>query len=135
MCKLETLYCSRFREQLKVFFVGGPNSRRDYHFEEGEEVSKIYTHFEQPIIENSGWDLLKSSLQLFYQIDGDMLLKVMENGKPKNIVINEGFIFLLPGRVEHSPQRFADTIGFVVERTRNQEEMDCLRSVCVSLFA
>jgi len=90
-----------FRDQLKVFFVGGPNSRRDFHFEEGEE--------------------------LFYQLDGDMLLKVMEHGKSKNIVINEGHIFLMPGRVEHSPQRLADTIGFVVERTRNLKELDCIR--------
>ncbi|VDM67000.1 unnamed protein product [Strongylus vulgaris] len=108
-----------FAEQLKVFYVGGPNSRKDYHLEEGEEF--------------------------FYQRDGDMVLKVIEHGQPRDIVIKEGLdikfktpektamtynireIFLLPSRVEHSPQRFANTIGFVVERTRENTEFDCVR--------
>ncbi|RCN37883.1 putative 3-hydroxyanthranilate 3,4-dioxygenase [Ancylostoma caninum] len=90
-----------FSEQLKVFFVGGPNSRKDYHLEEGEEF--------------------------FYQKNGDMVLKVIERGHPRDITIKEGEIFLLPSRVEHSPQRFANTIGFVVERTRENTEFDCVR--------
>uniref|UniRef100_A0A914CX97 3-hydroxyanthranilate 3,4-dioxygenase n=1 Tax=Acrobeloides nanus TaxID=290746 RepID=A0A914CX97_9BILA len=90
-----------FSDQLKVFFVGGPNSRKDYHLEEGEEV--------------------------FYQIQGDMVLKVIEQGLPKDIHIKQGEIFLLPSRIEHSPQRFANTIGCVIERTRRENEFDCLR--------
>ncbi|KAJ1345696.1 3-hydroxyanthranilate 3,4-dioxygenase [Parelaphostrongylus tenuis] len=70
-----------FSNQLMLFFVGGPNSREDYHLEEGEEF--------------------------FYQHAGDMLLKVIERGRPRDIRIKEGEIFLLPSRVEHSPQRFA----------------------------
>ncbi|CAJ0590707.1 unnamed protein product [Cylicocyclus nassatus] len=90
-----------FAKQLKVFYVGGPNSRRDYHLEEGEEF--------------------------FYQKQGDMVLKVIEHGQPRDIIIKEGEIFLLPSRVEHSPQRFENTIGFVVERTRENTEFDCVR--------
>ena len=90
-----------FADQLKVFFVGGPNTRKDYHLEEGEEV--------------------------FYQIQGDMVLKVIEEGKPKDVNIRQGEIFLLPGRIEHSPQRFADTVGCVIERTRDNDELDCVR--------
>jgi len=90
-----------FADQLKVFFVGGPNTRKDYHLEEGEEV--------------------------FYQIQGDMVLKVIEQGKPKDIKICQGEIFLLPGRIEHSPQRFANTVGCVIERTRDNDELDCVR--------
>ncbi|CAJ0950355.1 unnamed protein product, partial [Mesorhabditis belari] len=90
-----------FANQLKVFFVGGPNQRLDYHLEEGEEV--------------------------FYQRKGGMTLKVVEHGKRKDLVINEGEIFLLPSRVEHSPQRFEGTIGFVVERTRRNTEFEAIR--------
>ncbi|KAK6040640.1 putative 3-hydroxyanthranilate 3,4-dioxygenase [Cooperia oncophora] len=90
-----------FSEYLKLFFVGGPNSRRDYHLEEGEEF--------------------------FYQMTGDMVLKVIERGVPRDIVIREGEMFLLPSRVEHSPQRLPNTIGFVLERTRANTEFDCVR--------
>lgn len=87
--------------QMKSFYVGGPNQRKDYHIEEGEE--------------------------LFYMIKGDMVLKVIENGQHRDIPICEGEIFLLPGRIPHSPQRKADTIGLVIERERADDELDGLR--------
>lgn len=87
--------------QLNIMFVGGPNTRKDFHIEEGEE--------------------------LFFQVRGDMCLKVVENGKHKDVHIREGEMFLLPARVPHSPQRQADTVGLVVERRRLSSETDCLR--------
>jgi 3-hydroxyanthranilate 3,4-dioxygenase len=84
-----------------VFFVGGPNSRLDYHLEEGDEI--------------------------FFQIKGHMVLKVIEHGIHKDIRICEGELFLLPAYVEHSPQRFEDSLGCVVERDRNDNEFDCVR--------
>uniref|UniRef100_A0A8D2M5Y7 3-hydroxyanthranilate 3,4-dioxygenase n=1 Tax=Zonotrichia albicollis TaxID=44394 RepID=A0A8D2M5Y7_ZONAL len=89
------------RYQLNVMFVGGPNERKDYHIEEGEE--------------------------LFYQVQGDMCLKIIENGKHKDIVIREGEMFLLPARIPHSPQRYKNTVGLVIERERLKTEMDGLR--------
>ena len=91
-------------EDFIVMVVGGPNERNDYHYDEGPEF--------------------------FYQVEGDMVLKVMENGEPKDITIHEGEIFLLPPKVPHSPQRFADTVGLVIERKRLPDEKDGLLWFC-----
>ena len=87
-----------------IMVVGGPNTRKDYHIDEGEEF--------------------------FYQLEGDMILRVMKDGKPKDISIQEGEIFLLPPKVPHSPQRFKNTVGLVVERKRNIDELDGFQWYC-----
>jgi 3-hydroxyanthranilate 3,4-dioxygenase len=81
-----------------VMVVGGPNARKDYHYDEGEE--------------------------LFYQIEGDVSVKIIEDGKQVEIPIREGEMFLLPPRVPHSPQRPANTVGLVIERYRRNGEKD-----------
>lgn len=81
-----------------VMVVGGPNSRKDYHYNEGEEF--------------------------FYQLEGDVVIKIIEDGKPVDIHLKEGEVFLLPPRTPHSPQRGAGTIGLVIERERKPEEKD-----------
>ena len=81
-----------------IMVVGGPNVRKDYHINEGEEF--------------------------FYQLEGNMVLRIMENSKPTDIEINEGEIFLLPPEVPHSPQRYENTVGLVIERKRLKHEMD-----------
>ncbi|TAL38102.1 MAG: 3-hydroxyanthranilate 3,4-dioxygenase [Alphaproteobacteria bacterium] len=81
-----------------IMAVGGPNSRKDYHDDPGEEF--------------------------FFQIEGDMVLRIMENGKPRDVPIREGEMFLLPPHVHHSPQRQANTVGLVVERKRAPGELD-----------
>lgn len=81
-----------------IMVVGGPNSRDDYHYDEGEEF--------------------------FYQLEGDMRLRTIQDGRRIDITIAEGDILLLPPRVPHSPQRFADTVGLVVERKRREGELD-----------
>src|SRR5439155_18036645 len=80
--------------EIQVMIVGGPNRRKDYHVDPGEEF--------------------------FYQIEGDMTLRIMDEGKPRDIPIREGEIFLLPPRVPHSPQRGANTVGMVIERQREE---------------
>lgn len=89
-----------------VMVVGGPNSRKDYHFNEGEEF--------------------------FYQIEGDITVKVIDDGVPRDIHIKEGEIFLLPPRTPHSPQRPANTVGLVIERKRARQELDAFMWFCES---
>ncbi|MDP6606938.1 MAG: 3-hydroxyanthranilate 3,4-dioxygenase, partial [Dehalococcoidia bacterium] len=87
-----------------VMVIGGPNERKDYHFDESEEF--------------------------FYQVEGDMVLRVMQNGRPADIPIREGEVFLLPAKMPHSPQRKADTVGLVIERERMDGEQDGLIWFC-----
>lgn len=58
---------------------------------------------------------------------GDMCLKMIEQGKHKDVVIREGEAFLLPPKIAHSPQRQPNTIGLVIERERLIHELDGLR--------
>ena len=53
-------------------------------------------------------------------------------GKPKDLPINEGDIFLLPPKVPHSPQRPAGTVGLVIERKRLAQELDGFLWLCSS---
>ncbi|MGH8271362.1 MAG: 3-hydroxyanthranilate 3,4-dioxygenase, partial [Gammaproteobacteria bacterium] len=68
--------------------------------------------------------------ELFYQIEGEMLLKTMQDGRPVDIPIRAGEMLLLPGTVPHSPQRFPDSVGLVVERRRQADEKDGLMWFC-----
>ena len=80
-----------------VMIVGGPNARKDYHFNESEE--------------------------LFYQLEGDMTVKVQLDGKAQEVQIKAGEMFLLPSNIPHNPIRPAGTIGLVVERVRKGTDL------------
>ena len=92
-----------------IMVVGGPNSRKDYHVDIEEEF--------------------------FYQIEGDMLLRVIENNKPVEIHIKEGEIFLLPANIPHSPQRFKNSVGLVVEKKRKASDLDGFQWYCDNCFS
>ncbi len=87
-----------------VVVAGGPNARSDYHDGAAEEY--------------------------FHQIEGDMVLRVMESGGPREVTIREGEVLLLPPRVRHSPQRPAGSVGIVVERVRRPGEIDAFEWYC-----
>ena len=87
-----------------VMVVGGPNQRTDYHVNPGGE--------------------------LFYQIEGDIVLKIIEEGKPRDVPIRQGELFLLPAGVPHSPQRPAGTVGLVVEQPKYATGPHHLRWYC-----
>lgn len=92
-----------------VMVIGGPNARTDYHINCSEE--------------------------LFYQLQGDIVVRIMESGTPRDIPIKEGEIFLLPAGVPHSPQRGPNTVGLVVEFPRLKEVDHHLRWYCKSCDA
>jgi 3-hydroxyanthranilate 3,4-dioxygenase len=91
-----------------VMVVGGPNSRKDYHWDEGEE--------------------------LFYQLEGDIRIQIQEDGNAVEVPIREGEMFLLPPRVPHNPFRVAITIGLVIERMRRDGERDGLLWFCETCY-
>jgi 3-hydroxyanthranilate 3,4-dioxygenase len=93
-----------WNENFMVMVVGGPNQRSDFHVNPGEE--------------------------LFYQVEGDIVLRVMEDGQARDIPIRQGDIFLLPAGIPHSPQRPANTVGLVVEHRRAAGANDHLRWYC-----
>ncbi len=87
-----------------VMAVGGPNSRKDYHFNESEE--------------------------LYQQIQGDIVVGIQENGKAVDIPVKEGELFLLPGNTPHQPRRGPNTIGLVIELKRRENAKDGLLWFC-----
>lgn len=88
-----------------VMIVGGPNARKDYHYNETEE--------------------------LFYQLEGEICVKIQQDGKAVEVPIKAGEMFLLPAGVPHSPGRSAGSIGLVIERVRtNSNYKDGLLWFC-----
>ena len=84
-----------------VMVVGGPNARKDFHFEEGPEF--------------------------FYQLEGEMVLHTIQDGRRVDIPMKAGDIFNLPPRIPHSPERMPNSVGLVVERKRRLDEKDGLQ--------
>lgn len=75
-----------------VMIVAGPNARKDFHYNEAEE--------------------------LFYQLEGTISIFIQVDGQKQEMVLNAGDMFLLPAKVPHSPVRSANSIGLVIERKR-----------------
>jgi len=75
-----------------VMVVAGPNARKDYHYNETEE--------------------------LFYQLEGSINVIIQEDGERKEMKLNAGDMYLHPAKVPHSPSRSAGSIGLVIERKR-----------------
>ncbi len=89
---------------LIVMAIGGPNARKDFHHDPGEEF--------------------------FFQVQGDIVLKTVQEGRMVDVPIREGEVFLLPAEVPHSPRRPAGTVGIVVERRRAAHELDGFSWYC-----
>lgn len=87
-----------------VMVVGGPNTRKDFHVDPAEEF--------------------------FYQLEGQMVLRVVEGNRIVDLPIAAGEILLLPPKTPHSPQRQAESIGMVIERRRRPGELDGLQWYC-----
>ena len=92
-----------------VMVVGGPNKRTDYHDDPIEEV--------------------------FYQLEGDIFLRIMEEGGPRDLPIRAGEVFLLPAHVRHSPQRSEGSVGLVIEYRRPPGALDGFEWYCLACHA
>ena len=87
-----------------VMVVGGPNMRTDFHVNRTDEF--------------------------FYQLEGEMNLRVVYEGRFQDIPIKADEVFMLPGGIPHSPQRFENSLGLVVEKARSLEDIDKLEWYC-----
>ncbi|WP_108802727.1 3-hydroxyanthranilate 3,4-dioxygenase [Aquimarina sp. Aq107] len=75
-----------------IMIVAGPNARKDYHYNETEE--------------------------LFYQLEGEIEVHIQEDGKKETMKLGPGDMYLHPAKVPHSPVRHEGSIGLVIERKR-----------------
>lgn len=93
------------KTDMVVMIIGGPNQRVDFHDDPVEEF--------------------------FYQLKGDMILKIAEDGKIYDVPIKQGEVFLLPPHIRHSPQRpVPGSVGLVVEGTRRESDIDGFEWFC-----
>jgi 3-hydroxyanthranilate 3,4-dioxygenase len=79
-----------------VMVVAGPNARKDYHYNETEE--------------------------LFYQLEGQIEVHIQDEGRKKTMKLGPGDMYLHPARVPHSPVRMEGSIGLVIERKRDETQ-------------
>ncbi|MFI5267899.1 MAG: 3-hydroxyanthranilate 3,4-dioxygenase [Chloroflexota bacterium] len=84
--------------------IRGPNSRNDFHIDPGDEI--------------------------FYQLEGTIRVDVIEDGRRKQNILNQGDVLLVPAGVPHSPLRPAGSWGLVVERKRRADELDGILWFC-----
>jgi 3-hydroxyanthranilate 3,4-dioxygenase len=87
-----------------IMVVGGPNARKDYHVDPGQEF--------------------------FYQLEGDMVLRTIQEGRAVDVPIRAGEVLLIPALLPHSPQRPANSVGLVIERARRAGELDGFQWYC-----
>jgi 3-hydroxyanthranilate 3,4-dioxygenase len=88
-----------------VMIVAGPNARKDYHYNETEE--------------------------LFYQLEGNINVRIQDEGKAVDIPLGPGDMFLCPANTPHQPSRSEGSIGLVIERVRKGKGlMDGLQWHC-----
>ncbi|WP_010522673.1 3-hydroxyanthranilate 3,4-dioxygenase [Aquimarina agarivorans] len=81
-----------------VMIVAGPNARKDYHYNETEE--------------------------LFYQLEGTIEVHIQENNQKRTMKLGPGDMYLHPAKVPHSPVRHEGSIGLVIERKRKELPME-----------
>ena len=98
-----------YNEDFIVMIIGGPNKRSDYH--------------------------INPTPEFFYQVSGDMLLRVVDGETFRDIPIKQGCLFLLPGNTPHNPVRFANTVGLVIEQRRPVGQLDTMRWYCDACHA
>ncbi len=79
-------------EDYIVMIVAGPNARKDYHYNETEE--------------------------LFYQLEGEITVYIQDNDQKRAMTLSPGDMYLHPAKVPHSPNRTEGSIGLVIERKR-----------------
>jgi 3-hydroxyanthranilate 3,4-dioxygenase len=90
--------------QFTAMIIRGPNARRDFHVDPSDEI--------------------------FYMLEGDMVLEYMDQGRRQQRVIRKGGMMLVPALTPHSPHRPAGTWGLVIEIKRPPGQLESLQWFC-----
>jgi 3-hydroxyanthranilate 3,4-dioxygenase len=78
-----------------IMIVGGPNARKDFHYNETEEF--------------------------FFQLEGNIELKIQTEKGLEIKKLGPGAVYLHPAKTPHSPVRSANSVGLVIERKRDNQ--------------
>lgn len=87
-----------------VMIIMGPNARNDFHQVDSEEF--------------------------FYQLKGDIKVRIREGEHIVDHLVREGETFFIPPNVPHAPVRPPNTLGLVVERRRPPGEHEHVIFYC-----
>lgn len=87
-----------------VMVIMGPNARNDFHQVDSEEF--------------------------FYQLKGDIKVRIREGDRIVDHLVREGETFFIPANVIHAPVRPPETLGLVVERRRPPGETEHVIFYC-----
>ena len=131
-------FCLFRSEDYTVMAVGGPNARSDYHFQPTEEFFYQYKgDMLLKVINEEGkfQDIPIKEGEMFMLPGKSPTMSALDSTARRQpltarFALAAYLISCSAANTPHSPVRFANTVGLVVERTRPEGSPDAMRWYC-----